>query len=161
MCLSISCINLDAIQINQTDENSTYEPGGDRGPVPCTTSLQLSDDTLMLRSLLKPHPATAFLRQSRWFRGGGDGSPPRLVRRDGKGGRSNSPFSPAPAVGKSEWWAVDGEMHEIGEGIPRRERFVIPRDNLPTKKRKQMREQFMRRTRLMLKDSVLVLFLVL
>jgi hypothetical protein len=55
---------------------------------------------------------------------------------------------------KSEWWAVDGEMHEIGEGVPHRERFAIPRDNLPNRRRKQMREQFMRRTRLVLKDTV-------
>ncbi|KAF2944803.1 hypothetical protein DAI22_02g169300 [Oryza sativa Japonica Group] len=54
---------------------------------------------------------------------------------------------------KSEWWAVDGEMHEIGEGVPHRERFAIPRDNLPNRRRKQMREQFMRRTRLVLKDT--------
>ncbi|GAB2226337.1 hypothetical protein Droror1_Dr00022139 [Drosera rotundifolia] len=54
---------------------------------------------------------------------------------------------------KSEWWIVDGEMHEIGENVPVRERFVIPRDNLPNRRRKQMREQFMRRTRLVLKDS--------
>ncbi|KAL6634391.1 hypothetical protein ACP70R_027062 [Stipagrostis hirtigluma subsp. patula] len=54
---------------------------------------------------------------------------------------------------KSEWWAVDGEMHEIGDGVPHRERFAIPRDNLPNRRRKQMREQFMRRTRLVLKDS--------
>lgn len=57
------------------------------------------------------------------------------------------------ADGKSEWWGVDGEMHEIGENIPARERFVIPRDNLPNRRRKQMREQFMRRTRLVLKES--------
>ncbi|XP_019051627.1 PREDICTED: uncharacterized protein LOC104587987 isoform X1 [Nelumbo nucifera] len=54
---------------------------------------------------------------------------------------------------KTEWWVVDGEMHEIGENVPLRERFVIPRDNLPNKRRKQMREQFMRRTRLVLKES--------
>ncbi|KAJ4955043.1 hypothetical protein NE237_011826 [Protea cynaroides] len=54
---------------------------------------------------------------------------------------------------KSEWWVVDGEMHEIGENVPPRERFVIPRDNLPNRRRKQMREQFMRRTRLVLKES--------
>lgn len=54
---------------------------------------------------------------------------------------------------KSEWWTVDGEMHEIGESVPHRERFAIPRDNLPNRRRKQMREQFMRRTRLVLKDS--------
>jgi hypothetical protein len=59
-----------------------------------------------------------------------------------------------PAPKKSEWWAVDGEMHEIGDGVPHRERFAIPRDNLPNRRRKQMREQFMRRTRLVLKDSV-------
>lgn len=44
-------------------------------------------------------------------------------------------------------------MHEIGEHVPHRERFVIPRDNLPNRRRKQMRDQFMRRTRLVLKDS--------
>ncbi|PWA61448.1 hypothetical protein CTI12_AA372870 [Artemisia annua] len=54
---------------------------------------------------------------------------------------------------KSEWWVVDGEMHEIGEHVPPRERFVIPRDNIPNKRRKQLREQFMKRTRLVLKDS--------
>ena len=65
-------------------------------------------------------------------------------------------LGPAAGVGtkKSEWWAVDGEMHEIGDGVPHRERFAIPRDNLPNRRRKQMREQFMRRTRLVLKDSV-------
>lgn len=55
---------------------------------------------------------------------------------------------------KSEWWAVDGEMHEIGDNVPLRERFVIPRENIPNKRRKQLREQFMRRTRLVLKESV-------
>lgn len=55
---------------------------------------------------------------------------------------------------KSEWWVVDGEMHEIGDNVPPRERFVIPRDNIPNKRRKQLREQFMRRTRLVLKESV-------
>ncbi|XP_057451453.1 uncharacterized protein LOC130743292 [Lotus japonicus] len=54
---------------------------------------------------------------------------------------------------KSEWWAVDGEMHEIGDNVPLRERFVIPRENIPNKRRKQLREQFMRRTRLVLKES--------
>lgn len=54
---------------------------------------------------------------------------------------------------KSEWWVIDGEMHEIGENVPLRERFVIPRNNLPNRRRKQLREQFMRRTRLVLKDS--------
>lgn len=53
----------------------------------------------------------------------------------------------------SDWWAVDGEMHEIGENVPVRERFVIPRDNIPNKRRKQLREQFMRRTRLVIKDK--------
>lgn len=127
-----------------------------------TTPLQLC--CVMLRSVLKRNPATSFLLQSRGFRGGGGGAgspPPRVVRREGRGGRSRAPFSPAPAIGKSEWWAVDGEMHEIGEGVPRRERFVIPRDNLPIKKRKQMREQFMRRTRLVLKDSVVVWYIIL
>ncbi|KAH7863508.1 hypothetical protein Vadar_018373 [Vaccinium darrowii] len=54
---------------------------------------------------------------------------------------------------KSEWWVVDGEMHEIGENVPLRERFVIPRDNIPNKRRKQLRDQFMRRTRLVIKES--------
>ncbi|XWS31201.1 hypothetical protein CRYUN_Cryun23aG0057300 [Craigia yunnanensis] len=54
---------------------------------------------------------------------------------------------------KSEWWVVDGEMYEIGDHVPPRERFVIPRDNIPNKRRKQLREQFMRRTRLVIKES--------
>ncbi|KAL2509076.1 putative ovule protein [Forsythia ovata] len=54
----------------------------------------------------------------------------------------------------SDWWVVDGEMHEIGENVPPRERFVIPRENIPNKRRKQLREQFMRRTRLVLKEFV-------
>ncbi|KAL8055691.1 hypothetical protein ABFX02_04G071800 [Erythranthe guttata] len=81
----------------------------------------------------------------------GSGSPsPRTRRRPSK-------FSPSAMLrkteDKSEWWAVDGEMHEIGENVPLRERFVIPRDNIPNKRRKQLREQFMRRTRLVLKES--------
>lgn len=48
---------------------------------------------------------------------------------------------------------MDGEMHEIGDNVPPRERFVIPRDNIPNRRRKQLREQFMRRTRLVLKES--------
>ncbi|KAI3756394.1 hypothetical protein L1987_56214 [Smallanthus sonchifolius] len=70
--------------------------------------------------------------------------------------RRRSKFTPAAlrkTDDKSEWWAVDGEMHEIGENVPPRERFVIPRDNIPNKRRKQLREQFMRRTRLVLKES--------
>ncbi|KAE8675171.1 hypothetical protein F3Y22_tig00111693pilonHSYRG00144 [Hibiscus syriacus] len=39
-------------------------------------------------------------------------------------------------------------MHEIGDHVPPREHFVIPRDNVPNKRRKQLREQFMRRHRL-------------
>ncbi|KAK9684804.1 hypothetical protein RND81_10G233800 [Saponaria officinalis] len=54
---------------------------------------------------------------------------------------------------KSEWWIIDGELHEIGENVPIRERFVIPRDNLPNRRRKQLRDQFMRRTRLVIKDN--------
>ncbi|EPS64378.1 hypothetical protein M569_10403, partial [Genlisea aurea] len=80
----------------------------------------------------------------------GSGSPANRVRR-----RSN--FSPSAMLRKpdekSEWWAVDGEMHEIGENVPLRERFFIPRDNIPNRRRKQLREQFMRRTRLVLKES--------
>ncbi|XP_048232438.1 uncharacterized protein LOC8259687 isoform X1 [Ricinus communis] len=68
--------------------------------------------------------------------------------------RSKSPaFQAKKADEKSEWWIVDGEMHEIGDHVPPRERFVIPRDNIPNKRRKQLREQFMRRTRLVLKES--------
>ena len=58
----------------------------------------------------------------------------------------------------SEWWIVDGEMHEVGDHVPPRERFVIPRDNIPNKRRKQLREQFMRRTRLIIKEAVCPLF---
>ncbi|KAM3303353.1 hypothetical protein P3S67_014383 [Capsicum chacoense] len=79
----------------------------------------------------------------------GSSSPPRRQRR--------SKFSPSAmlkkADEKSEWWIVDGEMHEIGENVPLRERFVIPRQNIPNKRRKQLRDQFMRRTRLVLKES--------
>lgn len=72
--------------------------------------------------------------------------------------RRRSKFAPSNLLkkadeDKSEWWLVDGEMHEIGENVPTRERFVIPRENIPNKRRKQLREQFMRRTRLVLKDS--------
>ncbi|XP_073007922.1 uncharacterized protein [Typha latifolia] len=99
----------------------------------------------MLRSILRrpqPFPSLYFHFHQRWARSG-----PPLPR-----GRRGAP-TPPPSLAKSEWWAVDGEMHEVGEGVPHRERFVIPRDNLPNKRRKQMREQFMRRTRLVLKDS--------
>uniref|UniRef100_A0A2P2JCX0 Uncharacterized protein LOC105125699 n=2 Tax=Rhizophora mucronata TaxID=61149 RepID=A0A2P2JCX0_RHIMU len=69
--------------------------------------------------------------------------------------RSKSPpaFVKNKTEEKSEWWIVDGEMHEIGDHVPPRERFVIPRDNIPNRRRKQLREQFMRRTRLVLKES--------
>nr|XP_023891341.1 uncharacterized protein LOC112003387 [Quercus suber]XP_023891342.1 uncharacterized protein LOC112003387 [Quercus suber]XP_023891343.1 uncharacterized protein LOC112003387 [Quercus suber]POE62042.1 hypothetical protein CFP56_56429 [Quercus suber] len=76
-------------------------------------------------------------------------------------GTSRRPRRPAlaPALAKkavekkSEWWIVDGEMHEVGDHVPPRERFVIPRDNIPNKRRKQLREQFMRRTRLIIKEA--------
>ncbi|XP_050208505.1 uncharacterized protein LOC126657776 [Mercurialis annua] len=81
----------------------------------------------------------------------------RFVRTDAgpNGRRSNrsQTFAAKKPVEKSEWWVVDGEMHEIGDHVPPRERFVIPRDNVPNRRRKQLREQFMRRTRLLLKDS--------
>ncbi|CAB4321461.1 unnamed protein product [Prunus armeniaca] len=51
---------------------------------------------------------------------------------------------------KSEWRIVDGEIHEIGDHVPPHERFVIPRDNIPNKGRKQ----FMRRTSLVLNETV-------
>ena len=85
----------------------------------------------------------------------------RYARTDTTAGRSGGhrrrPKSPPLVLRKvderSEWWAVDGEMHEVGDHVPPRERFVIPRDNIPNKRRKQLREQFMRRTRLLLKES--------
>lgn len=72
--------------------------------------------------------------------------------------RRRSRFAPGSMLkkteeAKSEWWIVDGEMHEIGDNVPPRERFVITRENIPNKRRKQLREQFMRRTRLVLKES--------
>ncbi|KAK2647735.1 hypothetical protein Ddye_015224 [Dipteronia dyeriana] len=67
--------------------------------------------------------------------------------------KSRSTSMPKTSKDKSEWWIVDGEMHEIGDHVPPRERFVIPRDNIPNKRRKQLREQFMRRTRLVIKES--------
>ncbi|CAJ2664725.1 unnamed protein product [Trifolium pratense] len=68
--------------------------------------------------------------------------------------RHKSPPLPLKkAEERSEWWIVDGEMHEIGDHVPPRERFIIPRENIPNKRRKQLREQFMRRTRLVLKES--------
>ncbi|KAF9610079.1 hypothetical protein IFM89_019919 [Coptis chinensis] len=85
-------------------------------------------------------------QQLRWARtGSGSGS---YTRKNNK-----YPPSLRKVDEKTEWWVFDGEMHEIGENVPPRERFVIPRDNIPNKRRKQMREQFMRRTRLVLKES--------
>ncbi|KAL5172304.1 hypothetical protein HKD37_16G045083 [Glycine soja] len=46
-----------------------------------------------------------------------------------------------------------GAVGVIGDHVPPRERFVIPRENIPNKRRKQLRDQFMRRTRLVLKES--------
>ncbi|KAL6211013.1 hypothetical protein ACLB2K_016241 [Fragaria x ananassa] len=84
------------------------------------------------------------------------GSQLRGIRTEARSPRRRS-RSPAMAMRKaeekSEWWIVDGEMHEIGDHVPPRERFVIPRDNIPNKRRKQLREQFMRRTRLVLKET--------
>lgn len=81
----------------------------------------------------------------------------RRIRTEARSPRRRS-RSPALAMRKadekSEWWIVDGEMHEVGDHVPPRERFVIPRDNIPNKRRKQLREQFMRRTRLVLKETV-------
>ncbi|PON75105.1 hypothetical protein PanWU01x14_044570 [Parasponia andersonii] len=94
------------------------------------------------------HPQCLLLRsaaqQLRWFRS--DPGPPRRRRKP-----------PAVATKRaeenSEWWIVDGEIHEIGDHVPPRERFVLPRDNVPNRRRKQLREQFMRRTRLVIKES--------
>ncbi|KGN44695.1 uncharacterized protein LOC101219919 [Cucumis sativus] len=82
--------------------------------------------------------------------------PFRSFRTDARPSRRHSkpaPFTVNKPEHKSEWWAVDGEMHEIGDNVPPRERFIIPRENLPNRRRKQLREQFMRRTRLVLKES--------
>ncbi|XP_057472376.1 uncharacterized protein LOC130760968 [Actinidia eriantha] len=100
------------------------------------------------RRLQRSHPclpkAAHQLRSART-----DGGPSSSVRRRSKLGAA---AALRKVDDKSEWWAVDGEMHEIGENVPPRERFVIPRDNIPNKRRKQLREQFMRRTRLVIKE---------
>ncbi|MQL71438.1 hypothetical protein Taro_003747 [Colocasia esculenta] len=88
--------------------------------------------------------STAFVSQQlRWW----------TPRPNSSRGKSPLRMTPSGGENKSEWWVVDGEMHEVGENVPPRERFVIPRDNLPNKRRKQLREQFMRRTRLVLKET--------
>ncbi|XP_057965035.1 uncharacterized protein LOC131155709 [Malania oleifera] len=102
---------------------------------------------LLARRLQRSHQCVWFaMRHFRFART--DDVPPPSRRRS---------TVPAPAMKKcderSEWWVVDGEMHEIGDNVPPRERFVIPRDNIPNKRRKQLREQFMRRTRLVLKET--------
>ncbi|KAF4367552.1 hypothetical protein CsatB_024800 [Cannabis sativa] len=81
----------------------------------------------------------------RWFRNDAAGPPRRR--------RKTPALARKRAEDNSEWWIVDGEVHEIGENVPLRERFVLPRDNIPNKRRKQLREQFMRRTRLVIKES--------
>ncbi|KAF8388508.1 hypothetical protein HHK36_027182 [Tetracentron sinense] len=92
-------------------------------------------------------------QQLRWWRtGSGSGSSSSSSSPPSKRSKFQRATMKKPDE-KSEWWAVDGEMHEIGENVPLRERFVIPRDNIPNKRRKQMRDQFMRRTRLVLKES--------
>jgi hypothetical protein len=77
------------------------------------------------------------------------GAPPRRLR-----DRLVQASAAGPVPRPEEVGVVGGEMHEIGDGVPHRERFAIPRGSLPNRRRKQMREQFMRRTRLVLKDSV-------
>ncbi|KAK8943585.1 hypothetical protein KSP40_PGU009845 [Platanthera guangdongensis] len=104
---------------------------------------QRPEQSPLLRVTLLPWgPSQQQQQQVRWLRPGFPRGRPRPPK-----------ASVIPADGKSEWWVVDGEMHEIGDGVLHRERFVIPRDNLPNRRRKQMREQFMRRTRLVLKES--------
>ncbi|KAL3531049.1 hypothetical protein ACH5RR_010371 [Cinchona calisaya] len=100
------------------------------------------------RSVSDPWPVYTQLRFARTESG-----PPQSSHN-----RRRSKFTPSNLLkkaddDKSKWWIVDGEMHEIGENVPPRERFVIPRENIPNKRRKQLREQFMRRTRLVLKES--------
>lgn len=105
------------------------------------------------RRLQTPNPCLGTALLQLRFAGTDSGSPSRSRR------RSKFPASPMKKVDeKSEWWVVDGEMHEIGDNVPPRERFVIPRDNIPNKRRKQLREQFMRRTRLVLKELVRFFF---
>lgn len=101
--------------------------------------------SLAKRLQTSPQYLRAAAHQLRWFRS--DAGPPRRRTRSPARARKR-------AEGKSEWWIVDGEMHEIGDHVPPRERFVLPRDNVPNKRRKQLREQFMRRTRLAIKESV-------
>ncbi|XP_062081069.1 uncharacterized protein LOC133785867 [Humulus lupulus] len=91
-----------------------------------------------------PQCLRAATHQLRWFRN--DAGPPRRRRKTPALARKR-------AEDNSEWWIVDGEVHEIGDNVPPRERFVLPRDNIPNKRRKQLREQFMRRTRLVIKES--------
>ncbi|KAL1552866.1 hypothetical protein AAHA92_13612 [Salvia divinorum] len=79
----------------------------------------------LARRIQAPHRflqiAAAQLRHARTE--SGNDRPPRSRRRSSK-------FSPSAmlrkAEDKSEWWVVDGEMHEIGENVPLQERFVIP-----------------------------------
>lgn len=97
------------------------------------------------------HLATCLCSASRQFRSARAEAGPSTRRR-----RPSSPALAKKVEEKSEWWIMDGEMHEIGDHVPPRERFVIPRDNIPNRRRKQMREQFMRRTRLVLKEWVRV-----
>lgn len=87
----------------------------------------------------------------------------RFARTDGGSSRRRSrtgSLATRKPEEKTQWWIVDGEMHEVGENVPPRQRFVIPRDNIPNKRRKQLREQFMRRTRLVLKETVSIIFSV-
>lgn len=67
--------------------------------------------------------------------------------------RSRVVTLPPPPKKKSQWWVVDGEMHEVGDDVPLRERFHIPRENLPNRRRKLLRAQFMKKTRLVLKET--------
>lgn len=100
--------------------------------------------SLAKRLQASPQCLWAVAHQLRWFRS--DTDPPRPRSRSLARAKKR-------AEGKSEWWIVDGEMHEIGDHVPPRERFILPRDNVPNKRRKQLREQFMRRTRLVIKES--------
>lgn len=117
-----------------------HASGGFQSPSVCYQMLSLAKK---LKTL--PWCFEAAGNQLRWIR-----TEARSPRR-----RSRSPaLAMRKAEEKSEWWIVDGEMHEVGDHVPPRERFVIPRDNIPNKRRKQLREQFMRRTRLVLKETV-------
>ncbi|XP_020592510.1 DNA-directed RNA polymerases II and IV subunit 5A-like [Phalaenopsis equestris] len=83
-------------------------------------------DPMLLRAVVRrmpeqsPEICATLLRwlpqrqQARWASGGFPRGRPRPTKPGFAGGE-----------GKSEWWVVDGEMHEIGDHVPHRERFAM------------------------------------